>query len=255
MTRDIGNKELVGQYELFALGLSDSEVKEEIEVRLIAGDPETSQAVARARGLVTALALTVPEAEPPARLKPRLMASIRQEPSGVPKLTWAWAAATALALVLALSFWQREASKTRELTGTRAELAAAKSQIAEAARDLQSATQVVDFLTKAETRVIPFRQGQTNGRILVNPASGVLLVISHLPPAPEGRAYQMWITPKSGSPLPAGVFQTKTDGSAVHLSARAIDPDLTSAIAITEESAGGSATPGSKPMIVASLAD
>src|SRR5262249_11208114 len=41
-----------------------------------------------------------------------------------------------------------------------------------------------------------------------------LLVTSGLPPAPEGKGYEVWVI-GSGAPVPAGVFQVDEEGGAV----------------------------------------
>ncbi|MGB9337141.1 MAG: anti-sigma factor, partial [Candidatus Acidiferrales bacterium] len=72
-------------------------------------------------------------------------------------------------------------------------------------------------------------------------------------PAPAGKIYEMWIIPKGGSPLPAGLFQSQSDGTAMYLRKGAVDVASTGAIAVTLEPEAGSQAPTTTPLIVAAL--
>ena len=124
-------------------------------------------------------------------------------------------------------------------TGTNAELAQAKN--------------VLSFLQAAETRVVSFgpEEPKPRGRVLLNPSRGVLLIASNLPPAPAGRIYEMWIIPKGGAPIPAGLFQTTAAGNALHLQEGALGLDST--IAVTLEPEAGSAAPTTTPLFAAGV--
>jgi hypothetical protein len=63
----------------------------------------------------------------------------------------------------------------------------------------------------------------------------------------------MWILPKSGNPLPAGLFTSSTDGTALHLHKATVPLTETAAIAVTLEVAEGVSAPTSTPVIVARL--
>ena len=78
---------------------------------------------------------------------------------------------------------------------------------------------------------------------------------SNLPPAPSGKLYEMWLIPKSGKPLPAGLFQSGINGSAMHIRPGAVDLDATGAVAVTVENEQGADQPTSQPFIVAALAN
>ena len=84
----------------------------------------------------------------------------------------------------------------------------------------------------------------------------MLLIASNLPPAPSGKAYEMWLIPKGGKPRPvrAGMFQSESDGAAMHMEHGAVDMADTAAIAVTMEVDNGVDAPTSQPMIVAPLA-
>jgi hypothetical protein len=104
-------------------------------------------------------------------------------------------------------------------------------------------------------RQLVFGEGapKPRGRVFVNPKQGVLLLASNLTPAPSGKIYEMWIIPKSGSPAPAGLFQSESDGTAMYLRKGAVDVATTGAIAVTLEPEAGSQAPTTQPLIVATL--
>jgi anti-sigma-K factor RskA len=113
------------------------------------------------------------------------------------------------------------------------------------------------FLRDPETRPASARPGanEPRGTYFVNPRSGVMLIASNLPIPAAGRAYEMWVLPKSGAPRPAGVFRPDASGSVVHLQPGPVDLAATQAFAITDEPEGGSATPTTQPFLVTPAAE
>jgi anti-sigma-K factor RskA len=63
----------------------------------------------------------------------------------------------------------------------------------------------------------------------------------------------MWVIPAAGNPVPAGLFQTESNGTAVHLQQGPVDLAAASAVAVTLEAAGGAPQPTSQPLIVTPL--
>lgn len=247
----MSNEELNDQYELFVLGVADRETAEEIQSLLDSGDPETIRAVRKARELVSGFALTAPLVEPPERLRRKVIAAIEPEPSGYPKWIWAWITATALLGLVTFNFWQREQVKARELAESREELLRVSSRLA-------SVTPLLDFLNEPQLKVTTFGQQQAQpprGRALISPQRGVLLLVSNLPPAPQGRTYEMWVVPKKGNPLPAGLFQTSNEGRALHLHSQQVDVPNVAAIAVSVEPQAGSQAPTTTPFIVAPVTE
>ena len=108
-----------------------------------------------------------------------------------------------------------------------------------------------DLLRDPATRAIDLRgpgPAQASGRVVWNEAKGGLLVVSGLPPAPAGKAYELW-TIIAGTPRPAGLFQVDDRGRATHrvdATARAVD-----VFAVTLEPEAGVPAP-TGPMVLAS---
>ena len=44
--------------------------------------------------------------------------------------------------------------------------------------------------------------------------ASLIFLASNLPPVPSQKAYELWLIPISGAPMPAGVFKPDTHGSA-----------------------------------------
>ena len=239
--------ELREQYELYALGVLDAGERSELDAHLRSeGDP-CIDGVRRARELMATLALTAPESHPPARLRKKVMGLV-----GEPKRSWfgvpAWIAATvALALIAGwLAYSRREQS--RELAGARLE--AQRKNV-----ELVRLNEAFSLMNDPAAKQLVFGENapKPRGRVFVNPKQGVLLLASNLTPAPSGKIYEMWIIPKGGAPLPAGLFQSESDGTAMYLRKGAVDVASTGAIAVTLEPEAGSQAPTSTPLIVAAL--
>ncbi|MCX6595399.1 MAG: anti-sigma factor [Acidobacteria bacterium] len=245
------NEELNEQYELFVLGVAEPEVADEIRAKLAAGDPEVTQGVALARELVAGLAFTAPEVDPPDHLRKKIVAAVSHEPQTFPRWFWVWATATALVTVVAFNFWQREQKKGAEVAEMRQLLIAQSAE-------LKTVSQLLEFLNEPELKLTTFGTAQPappRGRVLVSPNKGVLLLVSNLPPAAQGRIYQMWLVPKQGGPVPMGLFQTTAQGTALHVRPGTVDLASAAAIAVSLEPEAGSTAPTTTPFIIAPVAE
>ncbi|MDQ3804367.1 MAG: anti-sigma factor, partial [Acidobacteriota bacterium] len=82
---------------------------------------------------------------------------------------------------------------------------------------------------------------QASARVAYDRASGRALLLAYgLPPAPAGKAYQLWFI-ADGKPLPGGVFKTDDRGHA-RLSDR-LPAATPAAFAVTLEEERGEQTP------------
>ena len=73
--------------------------------------------------------------------------------------------------------------------------------------------------------------------------SSLIFLASNMPSLPPQKAYELWLIPTNGAPIPAGVFKPDVRGSAT-----VIEPPLPAgveakAFAITVEPEQGSSTP------------
>jgi anti-sigma-K factor RskA len=199
------------------------------------------------RGDMALMAISVGGPKPPARARQRLLDAIAREPRRSPvsvrRAWWApvpWLAAAAVALI-AFLFWrqsdrlaQRVAQLEHEATDQQAQLERAREVVATlTASDAMRVT-----LVAAKTPPQP--QGKA---IYVRDRSSLIFLASNMPALPPQKAYELWLIPVQGAPIPAGVFKPDAHGSAI-----VVHPPLPAGVeaktfAITIEPESGSATP------------
>ena len=81
----------------------------------------------------------------------------------------------------------------------------------------------------------------------------LLLQTFRLKPAPDGRAYQLWLMPKSGSPIPSQVFNTQPGGRQLIEGVSVPADQQIAGFAVTVEPAGGSPQPTTTPILFGSV--
>jgi anti-sigma-K factor RskA len=239
--------ELRDQYELYALGALEPGERSELEEHLRReGDP-CVEGVNKARKLMTALALTAPDSHPPRRLRNKVVVLVGEQ-----KRSWfgapAWIGATVALVIVAAWLANSRRDQARALADARLEMQRRSTELARL-------NEAFELMNDPAAKQLVFGEGapKPRGRVFVNARQGVLLLASNLPPAAAGKIYEMWIIPKGGTPLPAGLFQSQPDGTAMYLRKGAVDVATTGAIAVTLEPEAGSPAPTSTPLIVAAL--
>jgi hypothetical protein len=188
-----------------------------------------------------------PDVVPPARLKRRVLASV-----GVQPMSWSWLGALAAACMLVLALWLSVQERSRT-----AELAQARQTLIQVSSQRDRLLQALTFLDDPTTLPVSFGKGQPTpprGNVFVHSKLGVLLIASNLPPAQQGKTYEMWVIPKGGAPRPAGLFQSEGGGTAMHILSGPLDLATLGAVAVTLEPEAGSAAPTTTPIIVAPIA-
>ena len=241
-------EELREHYELYALGLAEEPERSEIRGHLDRRCTACECGYQQALSLVAALGATAPAAAPPARLRRRLLAS-----AGVPERHYgwptAWAAAALLFLSAAVYFSGRERQYAEESLRLRRLLGDQTTEL----RRLRESFAILSAPGNTEVAFGRDTPAQPTGRVFVNPTRGVMLIASHLPPAPAGRLYEMWIIAKGGVPRPAGLFQSRNDDTTMHIEPGPVDVAAIAAVDVTLENEAGARQPTSQPLIVAAL--
>ena len=253
---------------LHALELLEGEELERLEEHLATGCPQCRRELARRRGEVAALAEAVAEEEPAEGAREALLQRIEHEaprqpprtlsfPAAEPEepapaasrgqLWWLGLAATLLIAALAWGLASQRAlhgeidrlearnrSLQADLDRSAAELAAVRTRLTStqailrtAAGDPVAVLAGLDAAAGARARVYRDRRG-----------GKVLLVVDGLPPAPEGRVYELWGI-VDGKPRQAGIFDTGSDGDGYLITELPAETGEVEVWTVTEEPAGG----------------
>jgi anti-sigma-K factor RskA len=199
------------------------------------------------RGDMALMALSAGGPVPPQRARQRLMAAVAREPrmQAVPRrVAWwtplRWAAAAALVIATFL-LWVRN-------TGLKNQIAALQDQSAQQQLQLARAREVVATLTASNamhvTLVAAKTPPQPQGKAFyVRDRASLIFMANNFPALPPQKAYELWLIPMSGAPIPAGTFKPDARGSAM-----VINPPLPAGVeaktfAVTIEPEQGSTTP------------
>jgi anti-sigma-K factor RskA len=202
------------------------------------------------RGDTALLALSATGPRPPQRARQRLLETVAREPrtavvaQTVPRRGWwgwlGWAA-TAAVVIFALSLW-------KENFALRATLASARSEVAENARQLEELRRIAAPIIEPEAQRVTLVAAKTppqpQGKAFyLRSRNSLIFLASNMPALPPQKAYELWLIPTHGNPIPAGVFKPDAHGSA-----SLVNPPLPAgteakAFAVTLENEAGSATP------------
>jgi len=212
------------------------------------------------RGDLGLLGLSSSGPQPPARSKERLMRAIASEPRRGPSSTsvelprrslwWAWVpafAAVALFFV-AIGMWrsnQHMNDLVAELTNRNQEEGIQLDRLNQEMRLLTSPDAVHVSLNPMKS------PRQPSGTAIFSPSQKrMIFMASNLPPVPEGKAYELWIIPMNGAPIPAGVFKPDEHGNATMMDHPMPEGVEAKAFAITVEKEEGSDKPTSPIMLL-----
>lgn len=147
--------------------------------------------------------------------------------------------------VLSLTLWGRTRQLSAEVARLAERLGASEEEAALARGQLAGVRQVNELLTAPGARVASLAGTKTApqafARVAYDRASGrVLLLAYELPPAPAGKAYQLWfIAEGRPKPMPGGVFKTDARGRGSLDDRLPADAPGLNAFAVTLEDEGG----------------
>jgi anti-sigma-K factor RskA len=243
-------EELREHYELYALDIAQEPERGEIRSHLNRQCEVCMAGVRRALETAALIGSTAPAAQPSPQLRRRILASVGPEVRGASWLSVRVAGLAMAALAgIAVYFAMNNSRSAEEISRLSGEL---RSQSAQMAR----LTEAFAILSGPRTTEVSFGGVQPRppqGKVFMNPTRGVLLVASNLPPTSADKIYEMWIIPKGAKPVPAGLFQSRDDGSAMHIRPGTLDIASTAAVAVTVENQAGADQPTTTPLIMAPL--
>jgi len=205
------------------------------------------------RGDMALLALSTAGSKPPQRARERLLAAIADEPraGNFPALTaglegvrrWVllpWFAAAVLA-VAAFFLWHQADRLSLQVADLQRKAVKQQGEL-ERAREIVQTLTATDAMrvTLVAANTTPQPQGKA---IYARDRGSLIFMASNLPAPPPQKAYELWMVPMNGAPIPAGMFRPDARGSVT-----LINPPLPAglqakAFAITVEPEAGSAAP------------
>lgn len=203
---------------LYALGVLEGGEQTALEKHL-KECADCRQELEQLRGDMALLALSASGPKPPQRSRQRLLTAIANEPrtieTAAPKRSWwrtlEWVAAVvALAVVILL---------VRQNSDLRRRITSAQASFARQQEELSRAKEVADLFTAPETQQVtliaaktpPHPQGKT---FYLRNRGRLIFLANNLPQLPADKIYELWLIPKVGAPVPAGLFRPDAYGSA-----------------------------------------
>jgi len=242
---------------LYALGMLQGEERAALETHL-EGCAGCRRELEQLRGDMALMALSTAGPVPPRRARQRLIEAVAREPRqaavAAARTWWAlvpWVVAVAMAVGL-VALWLQNSNLQRTIAGL-------QDQTAQQMAELQRARDVVSTLTATNamrvTLVAAKTPPQPQGKaIYVRDRASLIFLASNLQALPPQKAYELWLIPTSGAPIPAGVFKPDAHGSAA-----VVEPPLppgvqAKAFAITVEPEGGSSAP-TLPVVMVGLGE
>jgi anti-sigma factor RsiW len=231
-------------YELHALGVLEPELASEIDRHLDEQCAHCREQLRMALELTAALASVAEPVVPPARLRQRVISSVR--PSQ-PRRTWRFAAIALAAACLLLAIFS---------VASRVAMGRLQQQLAALTAERNQLRSAVEILSRPETRTVEFGKAENvpHGRVLVSRGGGLVFVGSQLPPLASDQTFELWLIPAAGAPKPAGLFRPNSSGDSVHVTPGPVDTAANKAVAVSIEPRQGSNAPTTKPILIVPIA-
>jgi hypothetical protein len=215
------------------------------------------------RAVAAGLGTLVPQLEPPAAVRERVLAAVQREPRPlafarrlVPRsggrrlrLSAAWVVAAA-SLVVAIASLAWVAILQVQITDLREDSVAASERAARIDR-------VVSVLASDRLAIKPLQPAATtvgsSGYVFLDPKSGTGMLMCHdLPPVEQGHAYQVWFV-RGNDRISAGMLWPDRSGDGYTMIQVPADVQSFDSIGLTDEPGNGSAWPTTPRVIGAAI--
>jgi anti-sigma-K factor RskA len=201
----------------------------------------------------------VPSPAPKQKLFARIAAERAPEPARVVReqkrrfvYWWNWilAPATLALVILSVALWRQNLQLFAELRD-------AQRIASDFEKERVHVQKVVNALTAPETITVELAgtsdAANSTGIVKYNRESGLMVYTADLPPLPSAKVYQMWLVPRNGAPISAGIFLPPAPGQPHVWTAELPGNKEPKAFAVTIEPAGGVDQPtGPKVLLGAS---
>jgi len=266
-------------FDLYALGALDAGERRAFESHL-AECADCKEKLAQAQGRVALLAAAAPQVDPSPAVKQRLMRQIHADavvspatPSRsspeveYPRRGWfaRWWAAVLLPAAAGLAFataylWVQNRRLDVDLARLRVTMEQQQDQLQQQLQQqeqlreqFQDAREIAALMAARDTMIVPLtsQRGMPQGsaRVVYNGQMGMLYYDGVLDAPPAHKSYQLWLVPKDGDPISAGVFNP-VSGQDTHWMMKlpkGLDPK---AFAVTLEPSGGMPHPTGPKVLV-----
>jgi anti-sigma-K factor RskA len=177
--------------------------------------------------------------------EPRLNTAPNQRASWLRILELAGAVVAVVIISLML---RQENLLRRQVAGLQSQSGAQQVELDEAKRLMASLTSPeAEHFTLVASNAPPQPQGKA---IYVRNSGMLMFIATDMPKLPPQKAYELWVIPATGTPIPAGVFRPDARGSATVFRPPLPAGVEAKTIAITVEPEAGSPAPTSKPVMV-----
>jgi len=245
----------------YALGQADAALVHAVTEHL-AACPPCRQELADIEAAWAALPLTLPSIVPTPAIVESVLAKIerqetqRAEPKSPPKLT---RRERILSYVVAASVLIGLTAGYVRLTRPGDEEAAARRSVEDLAERLGKLQQLERLVASDQVRLMSLHRPESPARdpafVVWDLAAGQWhFFADNLPPAPQGRVYQLWAAQSDGTLLPGPTFTVDEQGlGSTVADLPGLNPTAAAKAIVTLEPAGGSKTPTGKVYLEAAL--
>src|SRR5215204_1656384 len=234
--------------DAYVLGALPEEECLEFEQYLVA-HPDLQEEVEALGTVAGLLAFSPQEQEPPPELRRRIMATVEAESVHPHTSRRSWLAA----------LWEAVGIRDLALTGAAILVIGLFSWsmlLQGEVRDLQGRVQSLQSQPQDQSQgpqmIALGGTGTEQGvraELITLEGDRAVLVAENMPPAPEGKTYQIWVI-KGDTPKPSGLFEPRGDSIAAVVENPVEGAD---AVAVTVEPEGGSKKPTTDPMLVGNV--
>ena len=252
------------QLPVYAIGALTGAERAVVESH-VRGCTACAAELSRFAPVVGALAQIVPQHDPPAALRTRVLASaggrVIAMPARRPLTAWApWLAAAAM-LVVAVGAGGYAGRLREQVRQLEAELRDARARVDDGERRvnvalvaLADAQKPLAIMTAPDVRQIDLA-GQrvaprAAARTFWSPSRGVVLMAANLPALSPGRTYQLWFVTPAQAKVSIGLVKPDANGRVTTVVSNAANLPDPAALAVTDEPDGGVPQPTGQMYLV-----
>jgi anti-sigma-K factor RskA len=194
-----------------------------------------------------------PSSTPPQRARHRLLTAIAASESAVRRASPRWSFAFRFAV--ALIFIAAALIEWRDISALRRQNRQLQQQLAQVQATSAQAQAIAGMMMSRDTMrltlVATNQKPQPMAHAIYSEKKACVLLTAHnLAPLGPGKMYELWLLPKSGAPIPAGMFQSDADWNALMLHGGLPEGMQAKGFAITVEPEQGSPAPSGQPVLI-----